>query len=191
MQSVLNCANFCVASIIRGILPTATKLYSGSRERRSECSGNSRPVRRTLSLTGWEQSSPVDEEEIKNKKWMTVSILHSLRRELTYLLTCGRRSLVSGTQNDIVVSWKTLWWMIKVYWLEPTFCIMLSAALLPQVRGRSLHLIISHLRMKRSSSNCPNHVRRTKISIKKRVIVRQTVRSMFGEQTRRTTTKRT
>ena len=37
-------------------------------------------------------------------KMMTVSILESLRRELTYLLTCGRRSLVSGTQNDMVVS---------------------------------------------------------------------------------------
>ena len=30
--------------------------------------------------------------------------LHSLRREFVYLLTCGRRSLVSGTQNEIVVS---------------------------------------------------------------------------------------
>ena len=28
----------------------------------------------------------------------------SLRREFVYLLTCGRRSLVSGTQNEIVVS---------------------------------------------------------------------------------------
>ena len=50
-------------------------------------------------------------------KWTTVSILHSVRREQTYLLTCGRRSLVSGTQNDIVVSWITLWRMIKVSWL--------------------------------------------------------------------------
>ena len=40
----------------------------------------------------------------RNKIKMTVSILHSLRRELMYLLTCGRRSLVSGTQNVIVVS---------------------------------------------------------------------------------------
>ena len=34
----------------------------------------------------------------------SVSILHSLRRELPYLSTCGRCSLVSGIQNDIVVS---------------------------------------------------------------------------------------
>ena len=49
--------------------------------------------------------------------------------------------------------------------------------------GRSLHLIISQLRSKYTSSNCPNHVRRTKSSIKKRIILRRTVRSMFGEQT--------
>ena len=60
---------------------------------------------------------------------------------------------------------------------------MLSAARLPQVSRRSLHLITSQLRTKYSSSNCPNHVRRTKSSIKKRIIVRRTVRSIFGEQT--------
>ncbi len=31
---------------------------------------------------------------------MTVSILHSLGRELTFLLTCGRRSLVPRTQTE-------------------------------------------------------------------------------------------
>ena len=31
---------------------------------------------------------------------MTVSILHSLGRELTYLLTCGRRNLVPRTQTE-------------------------------------------------------------------------------------------
>ena len=44
--------------------------------------------------------------------------------------------------------------------------------------GRSLHLIISPY----SSSDCPSHVRRTKSSIKKRIIVRRTVRSMFGKK---------
>ena len=54
--------------------------------------------------SGWlrAESSPVDEEEIKIKM-ETVSTLLSFRMELTYLLTCGRRSLVSGIQNDIVV----------------------------------------------------------------------------------------
>ena len=33
----------------------------------------------------------------------SVSVLHSLRMELLDLLTCGRRSHVSGIQNDIVV----------------------------------------------------------------------------------------
>ena len=45
----------------------------------------------------------MDEEEIKIKM-DDLSILHSILRELTHLLTCGRRSLVSGTQNDIVVT---------------------------------------------------------------------------------------
>ena len=56
----------------------------------------------------------------KNKNgWPCRSVLHSLRRAfLFYLLTCGRRSLVSETQNEIVVSWITLWGMIKVYWLD-------------------------------------------------------------------------
>ena len=31
--------------------------------------------------------------------------------------------------------------------------------------------------------DCPNHIRRTKSSVKKRIIVRRSVRSMFGEQT--------
>ena len=52
------------------------------------------------------ESSPVDEEEIKIKMDDGVSryVLHSLRREFVYLLTCRKCSLVSGTQNEIVVS---------------------------------------------------------------------------------------
>ena len=47
----------------------------------------------------------MDEEQIKIKMDDSVSgFLHSLRREFVYLLTYGRRSLVSGTQNEIVVS---------------------------------------------------------------------------------------
>ena len=48
--------------------------------------------------------------------------------------------------------------------------------------GRSLHLITSQLRTKQSL-DCPNHVRQTKSSVKKRIIVCRSVRSMFGEQT--------
>ena len=45
----------------------------------------------------------MDEEE-KKKKWMTVSLGSSFASEgICYLLTCGRRSLVSETQNEIVV----------------------------------------------------------------------------------------
>ena len=53
---------------------------------------------------------------------MTVLIFHSLWRELTYLLTCGRCSLVSGTQSDTVFSWITLWGMIILSnWLSLHF----------------------------------------------------------------------
>ena len=48
----------------------------------------------------------MDEEKI-NKKMddgVATKVLHSLRREFVYLLTCGRCSLVSETQNEIVVS---------------------------------------------------------------------------------------
>ena len=38
--------------------------------------------------------------------------------EFVYLLTCGRRNLVSGTQNEIIVELPGLWGMIKVYWLD-------------------------------------------------------------------------
>ena len=119
-------------------------------------------------------------------KWMTVSILHSLWREQTYLLTCRRHNLFSGTPNDTVVSWITLRGMIKVYWLDLNLAYILDHAVCcasGTSLGRSLHLIISQLRMKHSLSNCLNHVRQTKSSVKKRIIVCQTVWSMFGEQT--------
>ena len=43
----------------------SAKLYSGSKKLRSACSGNIRPIRRSLPLIGLEQSSPVHEEKIK------------------------------------------------------------------------------------------------------------------------------
>ena len=47
----------------------------------------------------------MDEEEKKLKMDKGVArFFHSLRREFVYLLTCGRRSIVSGTQNEIAVS---------------------------------------------------------------------------------------
>ena len=173
-------------NLVGSIRRTSTKLYSGSKKLRSTCSGNIHPIRRTLPLIGWEQSSPVDEEERRvQMDDASVSILHSLRRELPYFLPCGRRSLVSGIQNDIVVSWTTLWEMIKVYWLDfslhkdHTVCCSSTGA----SWGWTLHLFISQLRTKQSSSNCPNQSSASKNSIKKRNVVRRTVRSMLGEQT--------
>lgn len=63
---------------------------------------------------------------------------------------------------------------------------MLSTALLLQVQAEAcMHLFISQLRMKQSSSNCPNQSSASKNSIKKRNVVRRTVRIMLGEQTGR------
>ena len=119
---------------------------------------------------------------------MTVSLGTSLASEglFFYLLNCGRHSLVSGTQNDTVVSWITLWGMTKVYWLD--FSLHFGSCCLLRVChkfGPNVHLIISQLRTKHSSLNCPNHVWQTKSSIKKQVIVRRTVQSMFSQQTLR------
>ena len=51
------------------------------------------------------ESSPVDEEEIKIKMDDSVaSYFTRLGGNCFDLLTCGRRSLVSGTQNDTVDS---------------------------------------------------------------------------------------
>ena len=58
----------------------------------------------------------------------------------------------------------------------------LTFSIMPQVRAEAcISLQASWEQV--FSSNCPNYVRRTKSSIKKRIIVRRTVRSMFGEQT--------
>ena len=47
----------------------------------------------------------MDEKVMKIKMDDGVAgFLHSLRRKFVYLLTCGRRSLVLGTQIEIVVS---------------------------------------------------------------------------------------
>ena len=148
-------------NLVGSIRRTSTKLYLGSKKLRSTCSGNIHPIRRTLPLIGWEQSSPVDEEERRvQMDDASVSILHLLRRELPYFLPCGRRSLVSGIQNDIVVSWTTLWEMIKLYWLDFSLhfgsCWSQCCASAGASWGRTLHLIISQLRTKHSSSNCSN-----------------------------------
>ena len=76
--------------------------------------------------------------------------------------------------------------MTKVYWLDLTlayiFSIMLSAAPLPQVQAEACIALQASWKQV-NSSNCPNHVWRTKSSIKKWIKVHRTVRSMFGEQT--------
>ena len=100
---------------------------------------------------------------------------------LFYLLTCGRSSLVSGTQNEIVVGWITLWGMIKVFWLDFSLHFWLCCLLcVCRTFGPKL---ASHYKPVENESNCPHHVRQTKSSIKKQIIARQSVQSMFSEQT--------
>ena len=151
--------------------------YSGSKKLRSACSGNIRPIKWTLPLIGWEQSSPVDEEK---KKKMDDSFARFFTCFRGNLLTCGRRSLVSETQNEIVVSWITLWGLMKVYWFD--FSLHFRSCCLPQVHTEACISLQASWEPV-NSSNCPKHVRQTKSSIKKQIIVRRNVQSMFGEQT--------
>ena len=55
LRTGFNWANSCFANIVRVLRSPATKLYSGSKKLRSTCSGNIRPIRRTLPLIGWER----------------------------------------------------------------------------------------------------------------------------------------
>ena len=121
-------------------------------------------------------------KKIKNG-WWCCEVLHLLQRELVYLLTCGRRSLVSETQNEIVVSWITLWGVMKVYWLD--FSLHFGSCCLLRVCRKFGPKLASHYKPVENEVKLdrPNHIRQTKSSIKKRIIVRRSVRSMFGEQT--------
>ena len=127
---------------------------------------------------------------------MTVLILLSLRRKLTYFLTCGRRSLVSGTYNDKVVSWITLWGMIKVYGLD--FSLHFGSCCLLRFCHKFGPKRASHYKPVKKRSIVRRTVRTmfgelVKVrlsSIKKRIIVRRTVWSMFGEVTVRSVKNR-
>ena len=114
LNPVVYWANFCLVNLVRIFGELRRRYVRGSRSFANHALGIFAQFGKPcLWLIEKKENSPVDEEE-RRKKWMTVSIFHSLRRELTCLLTCGRRSLVSGTQNEIVVSWMTLWGMNKV-----------------------------------------------------------------------------
>ena len=138
---------------------------------------------RTLLLTGWEQSSPVDEEEIQIKMDDSAARFpDSLQREFLYLLTCGRRSLVSGTQNEIVVSWITLWGMIKVYWLDfslyfQSCCLLRVCCKFGPKLASPYKPVENEVKFVKLSEPCSQ----TNTSIKKRIIVHWTVWSTFPQ----------
>ena len=59
-------------------------------------------------------------------------------------LVGGAALSVSGTQNEIVVSWSTLWGMMKLYWLDLTLAYIFDYAVCcasAASSGRSLNLI--------------------------------------------------
>ena len=119
---------------------------------------------------------------------MTVLVFHSLWRELTYLLTRGMRSVVSGTQTDLIVSWIVLWGMIKVCWRD--FSLHFGTCCLLCVCRKFGQRLASHyMSVKERSIVCrtvPAMFGGLKFrlsSFKKRSIVRRTVRSIFGELT--------
>ena len=88
----------------------------------------------------------------------------------SWVVTC----LFSQPRFQAAQTWQLAYILDHAVWCAPATS-----------SGRSLHLLISQLRTKYSSSNCLNYIRRTKSSIMKRIIVRWTVRSMFGKQTLR------
>jgi len=163
-------------------LEVFVKLYSGSKKLRSTCSGNIRPIRRSLPLIGWEQSSPVDEEKIEVK--MDDGVARLFTRFGGNLFICW---LVGGAvlsrRPRLRVSWITLWGMMKVYWHD--FSLHFRSCCLLRVCSKFGQKLVSHYEPVENevSLDCPNHFRRTKNSIKKRIIVRRTVLNMFVEQT--------
>ena len=128
-------------NLLWAVQQMVTKLRPWSKTLRTTCFGNSIPVRQTFPhwLRAQRAFLRLRKTGLERRMHDGVEIADSLRRELTYLLTCGRHSLISGTQNDIVVSWIALWGMIKVYWLD--FSLHLGSgclfAPLPQVQPRA------------------------------------------------------
>ena len=137
------------ANLFGSIRRIATKLYSGSKKCHSTCSGNIHPIWWTLPLIGWEQNSPVDEEEIKIKMDDGIARFFTCFGGIFffYLLTCGRHSLVLGIQNEIVVELPCEWLkyidLTLAYIFDHAVCCACATS-----SGQSLHLITSQLRTK-------------------------------------------
>ena len=107
------------------------------------------------------------------------------------ILTCGRRSLVSGTQNDIVVSWITLWGMIKVYWHDLTLgyifdhgaCCLLRFCHKFRPKLASINQLRNRSTVCQTVQTMFGELKVHLCSLKKQIIVCWTVQSMFGELT--------
>ena len=125
IKRVLNWTHFCYANLVQGVRLTWKSIskcswfligqvlicepalgslknwwsyVQGPKCFAQHALGTVHQIQQTLPLIGWEQIALLwMRKKGQKEKWMTVLIFHSLWRELTYLLTCGRCSLVSGT----------------------------------------------------------------------------------------------
>ncbi len=81
------------------------------------------------------------------------------------------------------LSLHTFWHLVILTWLKSLdFSLHFQSCCLPQVWAEACISLQANWEQV-NSLNCPSHVRQTKSSIKKRIIVHRTVWSMFGEQT--------
>ena len=107
---------------------------------------------------------------------MTVSIGSSLASErICLFVDLWQAQPCLGDPK--LVSWITLWGTIKVYQLD--FSLHFRSCCLLRVCCKFGPKLASHYKPVEKSLDCQNHIRQTKSSIKKRIIVCWSVRSMF------------
>ena len=100
LSSLLTRRNFYFANLVRTVRRTATNLCSGIKTLRSTFSGNCSSSSTNL-VSDWlkPESSPMEEEKTGTAThgWWLFSL--SLRRKWPHLWTCGRVSVICGTQQ--------------------------------------------------------------------------------------------
>ena len=148
-----------------------------------------RPVRRTLPLIGWEQrelSCGWGRNINKNGWWCQYFTCFGGNWPVCWLV--GGAALSLGPRMIHNSSWIKLWGMIKVYWLD--FSLHFGSCCLLCFCRKFGPKLASHYKPVKKRSIVRRTVRtmlsELKVrlsSFKKRITVRRNVRSMFGEQT--------
>ena len=94
--------NFHFANLVQAVQPTATKLCLGSKMLRMTCSGNYSSTSMNLA-SDWlkPESSPMEEEKTEKQHMADGVNVFSLllQRKWPRLWTCGRVSVICGTQQ--------------------------------------------------------------------------------------------